>query len=254
MEMVVRLQTEKDLEDKRIRRVSVLPLFSLFFSIDFWMSERQISREDIADIIHKRQTQQSDTESSQKEVLCRGWKELGPTQNPVAHCGKGLRLARHGHQQWLTIGECSTRDAIHVLESVEKYAVVNCVKGSWKIQECQKRNIVRVKCKENVICYFEKGCFSTMVRVVSWLRRTDEVVFSKVGKKLLEEIFLGDFWHKRLETGRKFFQIIWVKRSFLEERFYYRWSESQCESTRWQRETDDVCKSWEHVIKKFKME
>ena len=26
---------------------------------------------------------------------------------------------------------------------------------------------------------------------------------------------------ERLETGRKFFQIIWVKRSFLEERFNY---------------------------------
>ena len=60
-------------------------------------------------------------------------------------------------------GECSTRDAIHVLESVKKYTVVNCVKGSWKIQECQKRNIAGVKCKKDVICYFEKGLAITMV-------------------------------------------------------------------------------------------
>ena len=54
-------------------------------------------------------------------------------------------------------GECSTRDVIHVLESVEKYSVVSCVKGSWKIQESQKRNIAGIKCKKDVICYFAKG-------------------------------------------------------------------------------------------------
>ena len=78
-------------------------------------------------------------------------------------------------------GECNTGDAIHVLESVKKYALVNCVKGSLKIQECQKRNIAGVKYKKDVICYFEKGCFSAMVRVVIGLRRTDELMFSETG-------------------------------------------------------------------------
>ena len=50
-EMVVGLETEKDLEDERRRRASVLSLLSLslFSSIQVWMSERQVSREDIVD-------------------------------------------------------------------------------------------------------------------------------------------------------------------------------------------------------------
>ena len=46
-EMIVDLETEKDLEDEHTRRTSVLSLFSLslFSSIQVWMSERQISRE-----------------------------------------------------------------------------------------------------------------------------------------------------------------------------------------------------------------
>ena len=50
-EMVVGLETEKDLEDERRRRASVLSLLSLslFSSIQIWMSDRQVSREDIAD-------------------------------------------------------------------------------------------------------------------------------------------------------------------------------------------------------------
>ena len=35
------------------------------------------------------------------------------------------------------------------------------------------------KCKKDVICYFEKGCFSAMVRAVSAQRRTDELMFSE---------------------------------------------------------------------------
>ena len=50
---------------------------------------------------------------------------------------------------------------------------------------CQKRNIAGVKCKKDVICYFEKGCFSAVVRAVSGLRRTDEIMFSEIGKQLL---------------------------------------------------------------------
>ena len=38
-EMVVGLETEKDLEDERMRRASVSTLFSLFSSIQVWMSE-----------------------------------------------------------------------------------------------------------------------------------------------------------------------------------------------------------------------
>ena len=49
-ETVVGLETEKDLEDERRRRASVLSLLSpsLFSSIQIWMSDRQVSREDIA--------------------------------------------------------------------------------------------------------------------------------------------------------------------------------------------------------------
>ena len=49
--MVVGLETEKDLEDERTKRVSVLSLFSLslFSNIQVWMSERQVSRKDTAD-------------------------------------------------------------------------------------------------------------------------------------------------------------------------------------------------------------
>ena len=45
-ETVVGLETEKDLEDERMRRVFVLSMFmlSLFSSIQIWMSERQVSR------------------------------------------------------------------------------------------------------------------------------------------------------------------------------------------------------------------
>ena len=50
-EMVVGLETEKDLEDERRRRASVLSLLSLslFSSIQVLMSDRQVSREDMAD-------------------------------------------------------------------------------------------------------------------------------------------------------------------------------------------------------------
>ena len=54
-------------------------------------------------------------------------------------------------------------------------------KAAEIIQECQKRNIAGVKCKKDAICYFEKGCFSAMVKAVSRLRRTDELVFSEIG-------------------------------------------------------------------------
>ena len=49
---------------------------------------------------------------------------------------------------------------------------------------CQKRNIARVKYGENVIYYFEKGCFSAVLWLVNRLKRTDEIVFSDVGKQL----------------------------------------------------------------------
>ena len=40
----------------------------------------------------------------------------------------------------------------------------------------RRKNITRVKCKQDVICYFEKSCFTVVVRAVSRLR-TDETVF-----------------------------------------------------------------------------
>ena len=51
IEMVVGLQTEKDLEDKRRRMASVSSLLSLslFSSIQVWMPNRQVSRQDSAD-------------------------------------------------------------------------------------------------------------------------------------------------------------------------------------------------------------
>ena len=44
----------------------------------------------------------------------------------------------------------------------------------------QERNTARVKCKKDVICSFEKGCFSAMARAVSGFRRTDELMFSEI--------------------------------------------------------------------------
>ena len=68
---------------------------------------------------------------------------------------------------------------------VRSMRCVSCVKGSSEIHACQKRNIARVMCKKDVIGYSEKGCFSAMGKVVSGLRRTDEIVFSEIGKQLL---------------------------------------------------------------------
>ena len=42
----------------------------------------------------------------------------------------------------------------------------------------------RVKCKQDVICYFEKSCFTVVVRAVSRLR-TDETVF-RICEQLLD--------------------------------------------------------------------
>ena len=39
----------------------------------------------------------------------------------------------------------------------------------------------RSQVQKDVICYFEKGCFSAIVRAVSGLKRTDELVFSEIG-------------------------------------------------------------------------
>ena len=47
---------------------------------------------------------------------------------------------------------------------------------------------------------FEKDCFYA---VVSGLRRrTDETLFSEVGKQLLENNLLCDFWHEREVENR----------------------------------------------------
>ena len=43
-----------------------------------------------------------------------------------------------------------------------------------------------VKCKKDVICHFEKSCFCAVVRAISALRETDDVVFRKVSKQLLK--------------------------------------------------------------------
>ena len=39
----------------------------------------------------------------------------------------------------------------------------------------------RSQVQKDVICYFEKDCFSAIVRAVSGLKRTDELVFSEIG-------------------------------------------------------------------------
>ena len=67
-----------------------------------------------------------------------------------------------------------------MLESVKKYAVVSCVKGSRTIQLSEEKHC-RSQVQKDVICYFEKGCFSAIVRAVSGLKRTDELVFSEIG-------------------------------------------------------------------------
>ena len=61
---------------------------------------------------------------------------------------------------------------------------------------------------------FEKSSLSAMVRAVTGQRRTDEIVFSEVGKQLLENNLLCEFCHER-EVGIRpeVFQ-------FLQERSY----------------------------------
>ena len=68
-----------DLEEERKRRASVLLLvsFSLFSSIQVWMSEKQVSREDTecsveCSVKFTCHMQKTGTESSQKKVLCEG--------------------------------------------------------------------------------------------------------------------------------------------------------------------------------------
>ena len=56
-----------------------------------------------------------------------------------------------------------------------------CQRQLKKPRVSEERNIAGVKCKKDVICYFEKGCFGAIVRAVSGLKRTDELVFSEIG-------------------------------------------------------------------------
>ena len=69
------LETGNDLEDEQLRRASALSLFSfsLFSSIQVWMSEKQVSREDTecsveCSVKFTCHMQKTGTESSQKEV------------------------------------------------------------------------------------------------------------------------------------------------------------------------------------------
>ena len=146
------------------------------------MSERQISRQDTADwmsgrgggagrggrdlelsIIHRRLKLNRVVLNQVRKKFCVEDEENWAQHRTLWHTiGKAWDLRDVViDDDWLCSicqirrkpGECSFGDAMHVLESVKKYAVVNCVKGSWKIQECQKRNIAGVKCKKDVICY-----------------------------------------------------------------------------------------------------
>ena len=72
--MIEGLKTEKDLEDERTRRASILSLFSLslFFNIQVWMSERQVSREVIADWMFVGGTETWSRVSSKKDLRLNG--------------------------------------------------------------------------------------------------------------------------------------------------------------------------------------
>ena len=48
-------------------------------------------------------------------------------------------------------GEDSVRDAESVLESGEENRVVNSVKGSGEVKECEERNFTRVSSKEEIV-------------------------------------------------------------------------------------------------------
>ena len=109
------LESEKDLEDERMRTATVISLFSLKVCFPPFKSGclRVRVSEKILQIEcsvegqrlgaeyrpRKIKTRSSVTESSQKEVLCRGLRELGPTQNPVAHHRKGFGLVKCGHRR-----------------------------------------------------------------------------------------------------------------------------------------------------------
>ena len=168
--MVVGLETEKDLEHERTSRASVLSLFkfTLFSSIQVWMPERQVSRDQGLDvretgfqrrycrlnvrwkdgdlelsIIRKRLRLNSDTKSSQRDFFLiffffyRGWRELGPTQNLAAHHRKSLRLVRRRYRRWLTVFYLSDKKKTR---RVQYQRCHTCVGVCWEVcsgQLCQ---------------------------------------------------------------------------------------------------------------------
>ena len=98
------------------------------------------------------------------QELCESWggppiPNTSSSNSPEALCGRKATttLSVDVMQHWTNHdcvnyksvwrrkpGECCTRHAPQVLESVEKYAVVNCVKGSWEIQKCCKRHLSKM--------------------------------------------------------------------------------------------------------------
>ena len=55
---------------------------------------------------------------------------------------------------------------LRVPQSVEKYGVIDRVKGSWEVQERQNRNITRVKSKKDIV---SKSCFNAMIGAIGYI-------------------------------------------------------------------------------------
>ena len=65
-------------------------------------------------------------------------------------------------------------------------------KAAERSNSVKRETLPESSARRNVICYFERGTFSAMVKAVGGLRRTDETVFSEVGKQRLENNLLCD--------------------------------------------------------------
>ena len=79
---------------------------------------------------------------------------------------------------------------------------------------------------------FEKSSLSAMVRAVTGQRRTDEIVFSEVGKQLLENNLLCDFSHERaVGTGQKFSKLFRSRKAFFRRGSAARQTKTQCQQS-----------------------
>ena len=110
----------------------------------------------------------------------------------ISHHQEGLRLARRGHRRWLTVFYISDKKKTRRVQCQRCYT---CVGVCWEVcsgQPYQRQpKDPRVSEEKHCQSQAQEGChllfwerlFSAMMRAVSGLRRTDELVFSEIRKQ-----------------------------------------------------------------------